>query len=214
MVLDYRAMALIADRIGRRGDAAAFRDRASALAAAINAHLWDEADGTYYTYDSVEQTLVRRDTYSNQVALWAHLASPDRASRMIERHLLNPEKLWSAHGIRSLAVDDAQYNNANVLKPYSNWQGPIWPHANWMAMHALLHYGYQEAALDVAERVSRLCLQDLDANGMMRENYDADTGAPLAAPSFISWNLLVAQMIREARSGIFLPDPERSLWNG
>jgi hypothetical protein len=34
----------------------------------------------------------------------------------------------------------------------------------------------------------------------------------LAAPDFISWNLLVARMIEEARTGVFLPDPARSLW--
>ena len=212
MILDYRAMARIADRLGRRDDAAGFRARAERLAEAVNAHLWDEADATYYTYDTVERTLVRRDTYSNMVALWARLATPERARRMIERHVLESAKLWSRHGIRSLAADDPQYNNENVLKPYSNWQGPIWPHANWMFMHALLHYGYQDAALDVAERVVRVCLDDLEKNGMMHENYHADTGAPLAAPDFISWNLLVAQMIREARDGVFLPDPNQSLW--
>jgi alpha,alpha-trehalase len=212
LVLDYRAMACIADRIGRPADAAAFRGRASDLAAAVNTHLWDETDGTYYTYDTVEKALVRRGTYSNQVALWARLASPARAQRMIEGHILNPLTLWSAHGVRSLALDDPQYNNENVLKPYSNWQGPIWPHANWMVMHALLHYGYGDAALEVAERVTRVCLDDLAANGMMHENYHADTGAPLAAPRFISWNLLVVQMIREARSGTFLPDPDCTLW--
>jgi alpha,alpha-trehalase len=57
---------------------------------------------------------------------------------MIERYVLAPAKLWSPHGIRSLAADDPEYNNENVIKPYSNWQGPIWPHANWMVMHALL----------------------------------------------------------------------------
>jgi hypothetical protein len=82
-----------------------------------------------------------------------------------------------------------------------------------MFMHALLHYGYQDSALDVAERVVRVCLDDLEKNGMMHENYHADTGAPLAAPDFISWNLLAAQMIREARGGDFLPDPDQSLWN-
>lgn len=80
-------------------------------------------------------------------------------------------------------------------------------------MHALLHYGYPEAALTVAERVSRLCLADLTANGMMHENYHAETGAPLAAPDFVSWNLLVAQMIEEASAGTFKPDPAQSLWS-
>jgi hypothetical protein len=109
-------------------------------------------------------------------------------------------------------ADDPLYNNENVIKPYSNWQGPIWPHANWMVMHGLIHYGYPEAAVEVAERVTRLCLEDLARNGMMHENYHADTGAPLAAPNFISWNLLVAQMMEEARIRVFKPDPTQALW--
>lgn len=212
MVLDYRAMALVGEAIGQSGDAATFRERARVLADAVNAHLWDTADATYYTYDTVERALVRRDTYSNLIPLWAGIAPPERARPMIERHVLEPKKLWAPHGVRSLAADDPSYNNENVIKPYSNWQGPIWPHANWMVMHALMRYGFPDAALEVAERVTRLCLDDLMNNGMMHENYHADTGAPLAAPDFISWNLLVAQMIDEARTGTFKPDPERSVW--
>ncbi|MDD8025400.1 MAG: trehalase family glycosidase [Acidobacteriota bacterium] len=212
MVLDYRAMAVVAAKLGRKEEAAAFAERARRLAAAVNAVLWDETDATYYTYDAVEKTLVRRDVYSNLIPLWARIAPLERARALIERYVLNPAKLWAPHGVRSLAADDPAYNNENVIKPYSNWQGPIWPHANWMVMHALLHYGYPEAALAVAERVTRLCLKDLDENGMMRENYHADTGAPLAAPDFISWNLLVAQMIDEARDGIFQPDPSQALF--
>jgi alpha,alpha-trehalase len=211
-VLDYRAMALISGKIGRREDAEAFRGRANRLRDAINVHLWDPIDSTYYNYDSVEKARVRCITYSNQVALWARLASPEDARIMIERYVLNPRKLWSPHGIRSLAADEPLYNNENVIKPYSNWQGPIWPHANWMFMHALLHYGYPDAALDVAERVTQLCIDDLARNGMMHENYHSETGAPLAAPDFISWNLLVAQMIEEARSKVFKPDPGQALW--
>jgi len=212
MVLDYRAMAEIAARLGRAGDAAAFRERAAALAAAIQKRLWVEEASVYSDYDAVERALARRITYSDLVPLWAGLASPAQAKAMIERHVLVPRELWSPHGVRSLAADDPAYNNENVIKPYSNWQGPIWPHANWMAMHALMRYGFREAALEVAVRVTRLCLADLEANRMMHENYHADTGAPLAAPDFISWNLLVAQMIDEARSGSFLPDPARTLW--
>jgi neutral trehalase len=211
-VLDYRAMAVIAGRLDKPDDTAAFRERSRRLAAAVNDHLWDAADSTYYSHDTVGRVRLRRVTYSNQVALWAELASSEQAKRMIERHLLNTCELWSPHGLRSLAADDPLYNNENVIKPYSNWQGPIWPHANWMFMHALLHYGYRDAALEVAERVTRLCLDDLARNGMMHENYHAETGAPLAAPDFISWNLLVAQMLEEARAGVFTPDPERVLW--
>jgi len=212
MVLDYRSMALIAERIGRSDDAEAFGERTRRLVEAVNTHLWDEADSTYYNYDTVEKRSIRCITYSNQLPLWARLAPSERARAMIERYMLEPGKLWSPYGIRSAAADEPSYNNDNVIKPYSNWQGPIWPHANWMFMHALIHYGYPKAAVEVAERVTRLCLDDLARNGMMHENYHADTGAPLAAPDFISWNLLVARMIEEARTGVFLPDPAQSLW--
>jgi hypothetical protein len=57
-------------------------------------------------------------------------------------------------------------------------------------------------------------LDDLAGNGMMHENYHADTGAPLAAPDFISWNLLVAQMLDEAQTRVFKPDPTQVLWLG
>jgi alpha,alpha-trehalase len=212
MVLDYRAMAIVAGRIGKRDEADAFAARARRLSDAVNRHLWDAADATYYNYDAVDQALIRCVTYSNQVPLWARLAQKDRAKVMIERYVLDPDKLWSRHGIRSLAADEPLYNNENVIKPYSNWQGPIWPHANWMVMHALIHYGYPDAALETAGKVTRLCLEDLARNGMMHENYHADSGAPLAAPDFISWNLLVAQMIEEARTRRFMPDPGQSLW--
>lgn len=212
MVLDYRAMAIIAERLDKSADALAFRERAQRLAKAVNDHLWDPTDSTYYNYDTVERSRLRRITYSNQVALWAQLASESQAKAMIERYVLNPGKLWAAHGLRSLAADDPSYNNENVIKPYSNWQGPVWPHANWMFMHALLHYGFRDAALQVAERVTRLCLDDLARNGMMHENYHAETGGPLAAADFISWNLLVAQMLEEAQTRVFKPDPTRALW--
>jgi alpha,alpha-trehalase len=213
-VLDYKAAALIAERIGKPEEASSFRDKARRLTDAVNAHLWDPAAETYFTFDAVEQACVPCVTYSNLIALWARLAPREQGRRMIERYILEPGKLWAPHGVRSLAADEPFYNNENVLKPYSNWQGPIWPHANWMILHALLHYGYPDAAGEIAERVTRVCLDDLDRNGMMHENYHADTGAPLAAPDFISWNLLVAQMIEEARSGVFQPDPAQTVWVG
>ncbi len=212
MVLDYRAMAHLADRLGRTGDARAFRERARSLTAAVNTVLWDAEADFYQSFDCVERRLIPCVGYSGLVPLWAGLAPPERARAVIERQVLEPRRLWSPHGVRSLAADEPLYNNENVIKPYSNWQGPIWPHANWMTMHALLRSGYATEANVVAERVARLCLADLDRNGMMHENYHAETGAPLAAPDFISWNLLVAQMVEEARSGAFLPDPARTLW--
>ena len=87
------------------------------------------------------------------------------------------------------------------MKPHSNWQGPVWPIVNYLVMHALLQYGFRKNAKELAEIISRLCLEDIKKTGGMHENYNAETGKPLAAPNFVSWNLLVGQMISEAKSG-------------
>jgi hypothetical protein len=36
---------------------------------------------------------------------------------------------------------------------------------------------------------------DLDKNKTLHENYDAETGAPLWAPDFMSWNALAVELI-------------------
>jgi alpha,alpha-trehalase len=113
---------------------------------------------------------------------------------------MNTDEMWAAHGGRSLAANDPEYNNVNMIKPYSNWQGPVWPIANYLYVHGLLHYGFREQALELSARIIGLCLDDVRASGGMHENYHADTGEPLAAPGFIGWNLLVTQMTDEVIS--------------
>lgn len=71
-------------------------------------------------------------------------------------------------------------------------------------MQTLLNYGYQQEAITLAKIVSKLCLNDIEKTGGMHENYNAETGEPLAAPNFISWNLLVANMLYEAENNINL----------
>ena len=198
---EYTAMAAIAAQLGRSADAARYRDRAQAVRTGIQSALWSEQDNTYYNLDASTGAHMRTITYSNFVPLWAGLASPGRGESQIRRYLVNPLKMWSPWGGRTLAADDPGYNNVNMIKPFSNWQGPVWPIANYLYLHALLNYGFDQQALDLARRVMQLCLDDILASGGMHENYDAETGQPLAAPGFVSWNVLVCNMLDEATTG-------------
>ena len=99
-----------------------------------------------------------------------------------------------------MAKDDPEYNNANIIKPNSNWQGPIWPITNYFYIQALLNYGYKKEAITVAKNVAKICLEDIKKTAGMHENYDAETGKPLAAPNFISWNLLIPSMLEDSLS--------------
>lgn len=195
---EYKAMALIAEKLNKKSDEKYFNNRAFTIKNNINNFLWDEEDKSYYNLDSKTGNLIKRISYNSIHPLWAHIAPQGRAKIFINKYILKPNKLWSKFGIRTLAKDDSKYNNANIIKPYSNWQGPIWPIANYFYIHALLNYGYQKEALAIAKNISSLCMDDIKKTGGMHENYDAETGKPLAAPNFISWNLLIPSMIEDA----------------
>lgn len=197
---EYKALSLIAKELTNKNDEEHFAKRAEAIKNNINKYLWDEEDGTYYNLDSRDGSFIKRLGYNCFHPLFMNIATEERAKKFINNYALNSEKLWSEHGIRTLSKDDPEYNNINMIKPHSNWQGPIWPIANYLYMQVLLNYGYQKEAIALAKKISKLCLDDIEKTGGMHENYNAETGQPLAAPNFVSWNLLVANMIYEAET--------------
>lgn len=67
-----------------------------------------------------------------------------------------------------------------------------------MYFQGLLNYGFRKEAIELAQKISNLVITDIKESGGMHENYDAETGKPLAAPNFVSWNLLVGNMLEEA----------------
>ena len=140
------------------------------------------------------------------------ILAPDNGRATVERYLWHEDHMLTPWGLRSLSKQDADYNNANTLYPYSNWQGPVWPIANYLYFRGLMNYGYVDEARDLAGRITKLLVGDLERFGSMHENYDAETGAPLAPSGdqspkgtmeagFIGWNLLVENMWDELETG-------------
>jgi len=197
---EYMAMGMIARELKMIAAAKKFAGKATQLKVNMNRYLWSKEHGSYYNRNNNTGEFIVCDSYSNVVALWAGVAAQAQGKRMISTIVLNPQKLWARYGMRSLSKKDPRYNNVNMIKPHSNWQGPVWPIANYIGMHALLNYGFQKEAQELAQKIVGLCLHDIEKSGGMHENYHADTGAPLAAPNFVSWNLLVGQMIEQART--------------
>lgn len=195
---EYKSMARICGELGKKSDSKHFSNRAKTVKKNMMKYLWDSVDNTFYNYNPSAGDFVRRCTYSNLVPLWETIASQKRGEKMIKKYVTNSKKLWSRHGIRTLAADDQQYNQAKIITPYSNWQGPVWPICNYMHMHGLLNYGFYKEAIQVARRITLLCLNDIRKTGGMHEDYNAETGEGLAAPNFVSWNLLVGNMLEEA----------------
>lgn len=195
--LEYKSFAAISMVLGHNKEAQEFLERAEDIKECLNRYLWCEEDKAYYTVDTKKAAFIKRLSFSSMVPLWAKLAPEKNAKEHIEKNILNPDKLWSDFGIRSLSKEDPDFNQRNIIYPFSNWQGPVWPIANYLHCHGLNCYGYKKEALTCAERVIKLCISDMDLTGGMHENYNSETGEPLAAPDFISWNMLLMNLVGE-----------------
>ncbi len=195
---EYKAMSLLAQIVGKKKDRDYFQKRTEAIKRNFNKFFWDEEDKIYYNIDVRTGQHIKRVSYNSLIPLWGKLVPEINGKAFIKRYVLSSKHLWSGYGIRTLSKSDPDYNNKNIIKPYSNWQGPVWPIANYMYMHGLLNYGFQKEAITLAQKISRLVIEDIKESGGMHENYDAESGAPLAAPNFVSWNILVGNMWEEA----------------
>jgi putative isomerase len=205
------AYAELLERLGHLPESHRWRDRAQDLAAAMNAHLWDERDGTFYSADiglrpidhddwlhqgaprRWSSILLRVDSWSSFLPLWAGFASRAQADRMVENYR-DRRTFFADYGVRSLSRLEKMYDLRASNNP-SNWLGPIWGISNYLLFRGLDKYGYTDDARDIAEKTVVLFGRDLATSGTLHEFYHPDSGEPIMNQGFQSWNFLVLQMI-------------------
>lgn len=203
---EYRAQAKIAEKLGKEEDTKMYQEKANQLKLKMNELLWNDEDKIYYTVDRETGKQYKRISYSSFVPLMAKTLSMENGTATIERYLINEDHMKAKYGLRTLSKQDPDYNNKNIIVPFSNWQGPVWPIANYIYSIGLKHYGFDEALAWQAETLGTLLLRDIQKWETMHENYHADTGAPLAPAAdhvdkngkfvgFISWNLCIQNLL-------------------
>lgn len=181
------------------------------LKAAVREHCYDEKDGMYYSVD-LNLLPINPDEYlhrgaprhwdcliqriggwSGFLAMWAGIATPEQAERMVRENLLDEKAFWAPYGVRSLSKYEKMYAIKKSGNP-SCWLGPIWGICNYMVFRGLLKYGFQKEARELAEKTVKLFERDLAACGEMHEYYDPESGEPVLNPGFQSWNLLAVNI--------------------
>ncbi|MGA2077740.1 MAG: trehalase family glycosidase [Terriglobia bacterium] len=192
---EYLAMGMLADRLGKSDDAARYNAKAADLKSLVQQKMWSDEQGMFLNIDSRTGQFVPIKTWTNFVPLWAGIATTSQATRMIHDHLLNPQEFWAAYGVRTIAPQEPLYNPKSGY-----WRGPVWIISNYLLMHGLMNYGFNQPAEELARKTVDLLVKDLKATGGMNENYNPDTGAPAAAGHFVSWDLLGEHMIEEAKA--------------
>lgn len=220
MYKELRAMAWIAERLGKRDDARFYDKEAEALCHAIREYCWDEKDGMYYSVDlnllpyTGEPEIIfgkpfvlhqgaprdypcliqRLGSWSGFMALWAGVATEQQARRMVKENLLDERTFWAPYGVRTLSKLEKMYNTRATHNP-SNWLGPIWGISNYMVFRGLVDYGFNREARLLAEKTVSLFGEDLAKEGVLHEYYNPETGEPIMNPGFQNWNYLVLNML-------------------
>jgi alpha,alpha-trehalase len=207
------AQAAIAEKLGKKEDASRMREEAAEIKTGLDKYLWNDDDECYYNVDRDTRKQYRRVGYSTFVPLMYKMAPEDKAHRMIERYMLDENSMKAPYGFRSLSAADVDYNNRNIIIPFSNWQGPIWGICSYIYSIGLHHYGYDRAIAWMADKVGGLMAKDLDDYGTMHETYHAENGEPLAPSNFqyrtsdgkiqgfVSWNLTMENILEGLLDG-------------
>ncbi|MCL5104461.1 MAG: hypothetical protein M1133_10160 [Armatimonadetes bacterium] len=216
MYLEYVSMSKLAALIGDAKIATEYELKAKKLQQTIEELLWSENDNCYAPYrrDIGTCTLRLHDeplnskglglysylSFTNLMPIYAGICEPNRANSIIDRYIASSDHFLSEWGIRSLSRSSEYYNNAIWGFPprfeqpsrytSSNWQGPVWFLSTYFVFRGLVHYGRTDLAETVMDSCFCALAADIEKNGTMHENYHAETGAPLYADHFGSWNTL------------------------
>ena len=94
----------------------------------------------------------------------------EEAERMVTEHLLNPNEFYGEWMIPSIA------RNVPAFKSQDYWRGRIWGPMNFLVYLGLRNYKMTEARKILAEKSSRLMMENVSRSGYIYENYNALTG--------------------------------------
>lgn len=222
MVLEYRALAALARRLGAAAEADRALEKADVLAERMERLLWHEDDrGGFYVglrwlhgvgdlHGEIltapgAHGLAPVESWTTLLPLYAGVPSPERAKKMFAR-LFDPAAYWSDAGVRTVPADSVFFQQApramlfdfkkNGRGPVSNWNGPIWILANYYLAEGLARYGEKDRARELAIKTAELLSQSLAKQGALFECYD-DSGRGLwpLSGTFISWNVLALTLL-------------------
>jgi glycogen debranching enzyme len=198
LVAEYRAFSELANMTGLADLAQTYLERSRQIQQQIEDILWNENLGSYCNYDPLSYQYVPIHSWTNLLPVFFGIAQPDRAQRVIERLIINPEHFLRPAGLSTISAMEGLYNQAKRglygRANVANWQGPCWVVPNVFAVRGLLKYGYREQAEELALRILTTMNAGIESTGTLYENYNAETGEPLWAPNFMSWNALSLEL--------------------
>ncbi len=212
LVMDNLSLARMAEALGKKDDAEAFRKKADDLKILINQNLWDEKDGIYYDRDFASDRFIRVKSIASLIPLFAGI--PDQAqARRLRDHIMNPAEFNTLIPLPSISRDDPTYQ-------LDMWRGPVWINTAYLVILGLKDYGYKKEAGELTWKLVDGVFQvwsktgtyyefyhpeKLEIKGLHRKTGDLGTNfdrgdAPTA--DFVGWTGLVDNLVMEVLFGL------------
>jgi putative isomerase len=205
-VADCRALAEIADVIGRRVEAAELRLRAEKFSRELET-LWNPATGMYQNRRTDSGVFSTRLSPTLFFPLVAAVPTLDRATEMVDQHLMNPLEFGGEFTLPSIARNDPTFPTQHY------WKGAVWPPLNFLVYLGLRNYPLARAHRELADKSMAIFLGEWRRKGFISENYSALTGTGddphLTSSPFYSWGVLMGMM--EFVEAGQMPPPEAAI---
>lgn len=152
----------------------------ASLTSTIVERMYDERAGLF-------RPIARPRPEREPTVTWAALsplALPDLPEeigrRLIEEHLLDPERFWLPVPPPSVPADGRTFSRReSTLGIRRYWRGPTWINGAWLLSLGLVRLGYTEAAAAMSTR-----LGEAVAAAGLREYYDPYMGRGMGASDF------------------------------
>ena len=132
------ALAEMAELLGRKEEAEAWRQKAEQVKKRLHEVCWNEEDEFYYDVDRFgNQRKCKSIAISNMFT--EHIFTQEEADRIYYRHMKNPEEFWTEYPFPSIAINDP----ASVQdRPGNSWGFYTQGLTALRALRWMDHYGY------------------------------------------------------------------------
>lgn len=149
-----------AETLGSPRRAAQWRERAQTRAETMRRLMWDEEQGMYLDYDWVHERRNPSPSLAGFYTLWAGLATPEQAARMVRDWLPRFEQ---PGGLVTTLEERVGRQWA-----YPNGWAPL----NWLVVEGLDRYGFGAEAACIREKWCDNCAAVFARTGAMWEKYN------------------------------------------
>lgn len=196
MVRECRAMTEISKIKGKTDDAKYFEERADVIAMAVQT-LWNEEDGIFYDRNEKTGETLKVKYVGVFATLWAKIATPEQAERMVTNYISNPKEFWRPFPLSVYAASEPGYSEEYLPGDLGcSWRANTWISTNYYVFQGLRYYGYNELADKLANKTYEMVKQIGD-----REYYTSESCTGCGLDPFWGWSLLAYFMPLEAITG-------------